>query len=525
MKTRRRLVPLPVILSVLCCLLAACSDPLTEEPDDPPRDPDPPVSPARIEGRVDDGFGTSVAGAAIDLSGGPQPGQAFTGSDGRFVFPSLVPGSYSISASRDGFKRAESSIVVAAGETRQANFSLAPRTEAIAVVAATRIVSMDVDEGMVFEVDVAVLDENGDPVPGLGPSAFTMGEWVPWPSNATMITTQHSVVAWNGTPTPYSALLLMDQSGSIVQTDPANSRLMAGKVFLNALGPGDAVQLAAFASGGLLPAQPVTLYGTGFTANGSSFFGALDQLAALEAGSTPLYLATHSMISYVASSAPTPNKALVVFTDGDDTYGQATLQNVVDACTHHGVRLYMVALGSAVTVDTLGFMVGRCGGTVMAATDAPQLVSLFGTLGGILSGAATVYRTRWQTATAAPGCFCAFIYFDAPLTITVPGAPPLTTRVWLNIPWPYPADTPPTPNAITISNDFAHDVTIDPGGLLKFQQLVVLPATAPLSVSVWDCGEPGGCKWDAYTLTPGRRYRVASDPAGPSINLTILETP
>ena len=88
---------------------------------------------------------------------------------------------------------------------------------------------------------------------------------------------------------PYSAFLLIDQSGSITDTDPMDARIDAAKVFLSKLDSADNVRLAAFADNGSLPFSPITLYGNSFTNDGASFFGSLDELSILEAGGTPLY--------------------------------------------------------------------------------------------------------------------------------------------------------------------------------------------------------------------------------------------
>jgi hypothetical protein len=82
----------------------------------------------------------------------------------------------------------------------------------------------------------------------------------------------------------------------------------------------------------------------------------------------------------------------------------------------------------------------------------------------------------------------------------------------------------PAGQSIVIRNDFSGSVLIDPGGTLPPAQSATLVASVPTVVRVWDCGDPqgaGGCIMDAYTLEPGRAYRVIQDPAGPSNNLKI----
>jgi hypothetical protein len=79
---------------------------------------------------------------------------------------------------------------------------------------------------------------------------------------------------------------------------------------------------------------------------------------------------------------------------------------------------------------------------------------------------------------------------------------------------------------MTVRNDYIGAVTISVGSVQHFLnpgQTVPLHAAAAITVSVWDCGEPGGCKWDPYVLQPSLNYSVISHPAGPSTNLTIVQ--
>ena len=95
---------------------------------------------------------------------------------------------------------------------------------------------------------------------------------------------------------PYSAMFLIDQSGSITGTDPTDARLEASRVFMRSLSGGDEAGLMAFASGGRLPHDPITIWfdgnGNRFSRNPSAFDGALASLADKEGGLTPLWDAT-----------------------------------------------------------------------------------------------------------------------------------------------------------------------------------------------------------------------------------------
>ncbi len=61
-----------------------------------------------------------------------------------------------------------------------------------------------------------------------------------------------------------------------------------------------------------------------------------------------------------------------------------------------------MGLSSSVDVVVLSRLANETGGSVMWASDAQQLVSMYKTLGGVLRGAVAFYRTRW-TATLTNG--------------------------------------------------------------------------------------------------------------------------
>ena len=79
---------------------------------------------------------------------------------------------------------------------------------------------------------------------------------------------------------------------------------------------------------------------------------------------------------------------------------------------------------------------------------------------------------------------------------------------------------------MTVRNDYTGAVTISAGSAQHFLnpgESVALHSATAITVSVWDCGEPGGCKWDPYVLQPSRDYSVISHPSGPVTNLAIVQ--
>ncbi len=142
---------------------------------------------------------------------------------------------------------------------------------------------------------------------------------------------------------PYAAAMLMDQSNSIKFSDATDARIFATKVFMEKVGVSDRVVLSAFAATSasqiaLIPTVPLHVYGS-FTSDGASYFDELNQLAALEGGTTPLYDSLDSMIDYTRTNAPTDIadrlKAVVLFTDGNDTVCPLAEQ---EACKDNAIQ-------------------------------------------------------------------------------------------------------------------------------------------------------------------------------------------
>ena len=198
---------------------------------------------------------------------------------------------------------------------------------------------------------------------------------------------------------PYSALFLLDQSGSITSTDPNDARIDASKVFIRNLGTGDEVGLMAFADGGQLTYSPTTSWTNGgqrFSSSRSAFFGTLDSLADMEGGDTPLYDASKKAVYHVDTYANNTNQVVIVFTDGEDTASSATLSDAIQYARQRGIPLHTVALSSGVDIGVLSRMAGETGGSLTYATDARRLISYYGALGPYLSGAGRFYRTTWS---------------------------------------------------------------------------------------------------------------------------------
>ncbi len=200
-----------------------------------------------------------------------------------------------------------------------------------------------------------------------------------------------------------SVPLVMDQSGSIVDTDPNDLRLWAAKEFLASLTPPDEVVLITFASGNPCSQYTIARWGE-FTTDYASLTATIDSFANCEGGDTPLYDACLSAINEVTTSGRNAGKALVVFTDGDDTASSHSEAQVIAQAHGVGVRIFTIGLSNAVNLPVLSNIAQQTDGAFFYAPDIGAMISAFRGMNHLLTGSYTVYDcTRGLQATVPAG--------------------------------------------------------------------------------------------------------------------------
>jgi hypothetical protein len=351
---------------------------------------------------VADPFGGAITDADVEVIGRGGTRTVRTGADGGASASDLAAGTTTVRAERDGFEPGQQDVVVQAERVVDVLLTLQPQSLPSVSAGRSTVLSGVGTPAADFEVDVYAVAADGQPLV-LSPGDFTITD-TDTDSGARFTFQQLAVTTAPKTARgDYSATMLLDQSGSIDSTDPADSRIQAAKIFMSALGPGDFTLLSAFASDNSALSGDVVYWGT-FTHDGSSYFNQLDALADAVGGGTPLYKATVLLIRHTATTAPTANKAVVVFTDGEDTDGTYDLDDIAQEAASQGVRVFPVGLSDGTDTGVLAEIAQRTGGAAFWSTDARRLVSYYRTLGNILRGTATAYQTRWRM-TRSSGVF------------------------------------------------------------------------------------------------------------------------
>lgn len=178
---------------------------------------------------------------------------------------------------------------------------------------------------------------------------------------------ERPVTSFQSTDAPLEVVLALDVSASMI---PAMADMKdAARAFLRALRPQDRVTLVAFNDAMFTLARGVA---------GTAALPSLDKLTAW--GATGLY---DVIIRSLQLLSRQPGKhALVIFSDGDDSASQATLQQARRQVGESDAMLMAVGLGRGAEVhdlkETLESLADASGGRVLFAEESDKLTETFG---------------------------------------------------------------------------------------------------------------------------------------------------
>ena len=274
---------------------------------------------------------------------------------------------------------------------------------------------------LTMRLDIYAVDKNGRQIAGLTKDNFA----IPTAAGLTYQLQRVSSTALTPKTGGYAAMMLMDQSGSIADTDPQDLRVAAGKIFTDYLGSDDVVALSTFSGYNIYEFS----LRSKFTKDKDRVKRSLDSLAGRVTGGTPLYEATIRATDYTAQNASLANKAVIVFTDGQ---ASGNLDACIVNAQQKGIPLFTIGLTSGVNVAVLSRMATETCGAFFYAKDAEQLVTSFGTLGNLLNGKAQVYRTEWNIVRSS-GVWRTNDIVTSSVKLTIPNFDPLDIPFWIKV--------------------------------------------------------------------------------------------
>lgn len=183
---------------------------------------------------------------------------------------------------------------------------------------------------------------------------------------------------------PLSVALTIDQSGSMLDSDPNDERVNQSQAFISSLHTES--EAAIYQFHGL--AGGVSLV-VDWSSDKVALNAGLDSLRTGEGGQTPLYDAMIATVNAAASRTTMNLRAAIVLTDGLDNTSTATPADVIDLARNLDIPVFAIGLGNPATpgtIDhaTLSDIAAQTGGVFYFAEDAQALDAVFASLTEVL---------------------------------------------------------------------------------------------------------------------------------------------
>jgi Ca-activated chloride channel family protein len=222
----------------------------------------------------------------------------------------------------------------------------------------------DVGEGEVIRVTanlvsvpVSVIDRQGKYVVDLQQKDFRVFE----------DGVEQSITYFSNVDQPFSVILVMDTSGST--TSFLAQMKEAAKSFVEQLRPADTVQPVYFHG----EIRPLT---TKSISNPDLLRAAIDQITPgpIDMG-TRLYDAVDFALS--TSQPASGRKAVILFTDGENTWGKATMKSTLRQAEESDVIIYTLQYGNPRAQKYLQQLAEKTGGRYLMAADANAISGSF----------------------------------------------------------------------------------------------------------------------------------------------------
>jgi uncharacterized protein YegL len=194
---------------------------------------------------------------------------------------------------------------------------------------------------------VIVTDENGDVVPDLQASAFTLYE-------DNIANPPLSVDFVNLISSPVSVSLALDYSGSMGSTAITDMEDAAAE-FINDMIEEDAGEIIKFADGVETMQE--------FTTDKTNLIDAVYAAPTIPNSSTSLYDAVYQAVT--ESSAETGRKAVIVITDGNDTSSSHNDSEVIAYAQTNEIPVFTIGLGTSINATILEAIAEQTGGALI----------------------------------------------------------------------------------------------------------------------------------------------------------------
>ena len=384
---------------------------------EPPPPPDQPRGDLTVSVNARDAFGAAVPDAEILLLYSSGTGFWETGVNtdvnGQATIEHAPDNTYAVALSADALHGSRYEAAEADGERMVFDVTLHPWAALSPGVGRVAVTDVSADgRTLTFSARLYIIETYADQ------GAWYWGnidvlpceECVEGPGNSTATYTGETLSSGlaesDPVADPLAIALLIDQGERVIVDDLADRRLLGAKYLPTRLAAGDTITVAAFAADdanagqfALLPNQPVTNFpvdNPAFTTDVNSYGPAIESLAALEGGGSPMYEALGEMVAFTAGTASSESRRAVVAVAsygagdcGNPAECSATQQALLEQSAATGVAVLAVELADSIgrfDRQRLGPLAQADQGAVFWAQEADQIPTILGRIPEVLDG-------------------------------------------------------------------------------------------------------------------------------------------
>jgi hypothetical protein len=265
-----------------------------------------------------------------------------------------------------------------------------PPRKDVAMVTRSQYISNTSTE-IVFEVEVVLLGnyQNSLDYTGLLTKNFDLG-----PANGAKLIAFDTITRKAAT-TPYSILLLVDESGTYDLIDPYNVRSQAINKFLYDNIVPDNFIIGGFSTGGRLSEEPVELSSNSFSDYDSPTEEYLFNLSKRTGGTSKLYNAIDNGINKFSGPNANARKELIVMAHATDNGSSISSSTVIQHAIQNNIHISCIEFGKELK-GTLASVAEQTNGLHISCNDADEVSTTFLHLRRLLGQTFRPYRLRLQ---------------------------------------------------------------------------------------------------------------------------------
>lgn len=189
-----------------------------------------------------------------------------------------------------------------------------------------------------------------------------------------------------------ATILLIDQSGSLVEIDPHNNRSKAMNKFLEDFTSPHTFLVGGFSEGGRLSRSPAEYFSENFKSawlDQTFLFG----LASRTGGNSSLYDAIDEALNKLIASTST-RKNLVIFQHAPDGGSAASISGLTAKAVSNNIKINFIQFGPSIQPTAISELVNQTNGLLASCPNDAHLITIFDHLQRLLNKSASVYKIR-----------------------------------------------------------------------------------------------------------------------------------